>query len=175
MFRQQVREPALRYVDGESHTLWGKRYSLDVWLADAAPVVEQKGRRIILQMRAGTRMDKRRDIVERWYRGQIREALTPILAKWEPKMGVKVKRVFVQRMKTRWGTCNYRARTIRLNTELVHKPPESLEYIVVHELAHLLVPSHSARFMAVMDQFMPGWRAVRDRLNAATGEHRRLD
>lgn len=164
-FRQQVRAPVLRFVDGESHALWGKPCSLDIWLADAPPIVEKRGRKIMLQIRPGTRMDKRRELVERWYRDQIKEALPAMLARWEPRMGVSVRHVYVQRMKTKWGTCNPRARTIRINTELVHKHPRSLEYIVVHELAHLLETSHDYRFEAVMDRFMPKWRKLRDELN----------
>jgi len=88
-----------------------------------------------------------------------------LLARWQPLMGVKVERFFVQRMKTKWGSCNHKARTIRLNTELAKKPAECLEYIVVHELAHVLEPTHNARFVALMDRFMPKWQFYREVLN----------
>jgi predicted metal-dependent hydrolase len=88
-----------------------------------------------------------------------------LLTKWQPLLGVKVERFFVQRMKTKWGSCNHRARTIRLNTELAKKPAECLEYIVVHELVHLLQPTHNARFVALMDRFMPNWHFHRQVLN----------
>ena len=88
-----------------------------------------------------------------------------LLVKWQPIMGVKAERFFVQRMKTKWGSCNHRARTIRLNTELAKKPTECLEYVVVHELAHLLEPTHNARFVAAMDRLMPAWLFQREALN----------
>jgi predicted metal-dependent hydrolase len=103
--------------------------------------------------------------LEEWYRGQIKKAVLPLLAKWQPLMGVRVERFFVQRMKTKWGSCNHKARTIRLNTELAKKPPECLEYIVVHELAHLLEPTHNARFVALMERFMPKGEFYREVLN----------
>ena len=104
-------------------------------------------------------------MVEMWYRREVKEAVPPVLERWEPRIGVRVERFFVQRMKTRWGSCNQERRTIRLNTELAKKPRECLEYIVVHELVHLLEPTHSARFVGLMDRFMPQWEGYRDRLN----------
>jgi len=94
-----------------------------------------------------------------------------LIARWEPILGVRVERFFVQRMKTRWGSCNPVARTIRLNTDLAKKPRECLEYIVVHEMAHILEPTHTARFVALMDQFMPNWRFYRDQLNRLPVSH----
>ena len=103
--------------------------------------------------------------MEAWYRERLKEAVPPLLDKWPPLLGVAVERFFVQRMKTKWGSCNHKARTIRLNTELAKKPPECLEYIVVHELVHLLEPTHNARFVALMDRFMPKWQFHRQVLN----------
>jgi hypothetical protein len=88
-----------------------------------------------------------------------------MLTKWEPLIGVKAEQVFVRRMKTKWGSCNHKARNIRLNTELARKPPECLEYVLVHEMAHLIEPTHNARFVAVMDQMMPNWQSYRQVLN----------
>ena len=104
-------------------------------------------------------------------REQVKEAAPPLFAKWERLMNVKVERFYVQRMKTRWGSCNARARTVRLNAELAKKPRPCLEYIVVHELAHLLEPSHNARFTALMDRFMPKWRFCRELLNRLPVRH----
>src|SRR5882762_8783359 len=118
-----------------------------------------------LRVRPRTGEDKRRALVEAWYRERLKEAVPPLLARWQPLLGVFVKRWFVQRMKTRWGSCNHRARTIRLNTELAKKPAECLEYIVVHELVHLLEPTHNACFIALMDRFMPKWQFHRQVLN----------
>jgi len=167
--REQVpatpRERKRWYVDGEIHHVWGKRYTLSVWECDEPPMVWLDGGELQLQIRPRTNRDKRQAIVEKWYRDQIREAVPPLLAYWEPRLGVRAKKFYVQQMKTRWGSCNSQARTIRINTELATKPPERLEYIVVHELVHLLEPSHNARFHAFMDRFMPDWRYHRDALN----------
>jgi len=103
--------------------------------------------------------------MEEWHRGRVRLAATELLAKWEPVIGVRASRLYVQRMKTKWGSCNPVARNIRLNTELAKKPPECLEYILVHELVHLREPTHNARFLALMDQLLPHWRDSRVRLN----------
>ncbi len=114
---------------------------------------------------------KKQAIVEAWYRRQLKETVPPLIARWEPLMGVKVNRFFVQRMKTKWGSCNHGARSIRLNTELAKKPRECLEYMVVHEMTHVLEPTHNARFVTLMDQFMPQWRFYRDQLNRLPVSH----
>jgi predicted metal-dependent hydrolase len=163
--REQERETTRDYVDRESHYVWGKRYLLTVIESDEPPSIELEHRRMILGVRPGTGEEKRQSLVEAWYRDQLKEAVPPLLARWEPVLGVSVERWFVQRMKTKWGSCNPKARTIRLNTELAKKPPECLEYIVVHELAHLLEPTHNARFVALMDRFLPKWQFHRRVLN----------
>jgi predicted metal-dependent hydrolase len=163
--RGQERETPRDYVDRESHYVWGKRYLLTILESDEPPAIELKHSRLLFRVRPGTDQEKRAAIVEEWYRERLKEAVPPLLALWQPRLGVKVERWFVQRMKTKWGSCNHQARTIRLNTELAKKPPECLEYIVVHELVHLLEPTHNARFVALMDQFMPQWQFHRDALN----------
>ncbi len=109
--------------------------------------------------------------MEEWYRQQVRQAAPPLIAEWEARLGVKAERLFVQRMRTKWGSCNHRARTIRLNTDRAKKPPECLEYLIVHELVHLLEPTHNARFIALMDKFMPKWRSHRQVLNLLPLRH----
>ncbi len=163
--REQEREPPREYVPRESHYLWGRRYLLQVVQAEAAPSVELKHRTMLLRVRPGTAAARREEILAEWYRGQIRAALPALLARWEPVVGVRVRRVFVQRMKTRWGSCNYTAGTIRLNTELAKKPRECLEYILVHEMVHLVEPTHNARFLELMSRFLPRWPELRARLN----------
>ena len=163
--RDQPRETARQYVDRESHYVWGERCLLKVVEKEAAPSVEKHHDTLILTIRHNTDLSKRQAIVEAWYRDQIRQVLTPLVQKWEKTMGVKVERFFIQRMKTKWGSCNHERRTIRLNSELAKKPLECLEYVLVHELAHLLEPSHNARYKALMDHFMPEWRHRRDTLN----------
>lgn len=171
--REQARETPREYLDRESHYVWGKRYLLKISEKDAPPGIELKHNRILLQVRPGTREDKRQAILEQWYRDRLREAVPKLVAKWEDLMGVNVERFFLQRMKTKWGSCNTRSRTIRLNTELAKKPRECLEYIVVHEMVHLLESTHTQRFVALMDQFMPKWQFYRDELNRLPVRHER--
>lgn len=163
--REQDREERREYVDRESHNVWGKAYLLKISEVDQPPSVELDHMHMLLRLKTGTDVLKREAIVEGWYRGLSKSAIPPLLARWEPRMGVKAKRFYVQRMKTIWGSCNRKARTIRINTELAKKPHEYLEYIVVHELAHLLEPTHNARFVAIMDRFMPQWKLHRAALN----------
>ena len=169
--QEQDREPQREYLDRESHYVWGKRYLLKVYESENPPAIELKGNRMLLKVRPGANRQKRHDLLEEWYREQLSELAPGLIAKWERRMGVKVARFFVQRMKTKWGSCNPRAGTIRLNTELAKKPKECLEYIVVHEMTHLIEPTHNARFIALMDRFMPNWRLRRDHLNQLPVRH----
>ena len=163
--REQERETPREYLDRESHYVWGKRYLLTVSESDERPLIELTHSSMLLRVRPRTDEEKRQALVEAWYRERLKEAVPPLLARWQPLLGVTVKRFFVQRMKTKWGSCNHREFTIRLNTELAKKPAECLEYIVVHELVHLLEPTHDARFVALMDRFMPKWQFHRQVLN----------
>lgn len=162
-FRSQERESPREYVDRESHYLWGRRYLLRVDEGRAS--VELTPRWMVLSAPAGADQAARADVMGRWYRQQVRAAAPPVISRWEPVLGVEVEKVFVRKMRTRWGSCTPQTRSIRLNTELATKPPECLEYIVIHEMAHLLEPSHNRRFVGVMDRVMPEWRDVRARLN----------
>jgi hypothetical protein len=138
---------------------------------DAAPKVELRHSDMILRVGPGTNDETKQETVARWYREQIKAAVSDLIAKWEPMIGVKVERVFVQKMKTKWGSCNPGARSIRLNTDLAKKPRECLEYIVVHEMVHVLEPTHNARFVALMDRLMPQWRVCREQLNRLPVRH----
>jgi predicted metal-dependent hydrolase len=129
----------------------------------------------VLRVRPGSTARTRGAALEAWYRDRLKEAAMPLFAKWEPVMGVKVGKLLMQRMRTRWGTCNTRSGSIRLNTELVKKPPECLEYVVVHEMVHLLEPSHNARFKALMTRFMPNWAVCRQMLNRLPVRHEEWD
>lgn len=169
--RGQERETPREYLDRESHYVWGKRYLLEVLECDAPSVVELRHGTLLLRVRPGASEEKKQSLIEDWYRTQLKQAVPALIAKWEPCMGVKVERFFVQRMKTRWGSCNPYAKSIRLNTELGKKPPEYLEYIVVHEMAHLLEPTHNNRFIALMNRFLPKWRFYRDILNKLPVRH----
>jgi len=163
--RAQEREEPRDYIDRESHFVWGRRYLMVVVERDSAPSIELKSRKLVLTVRPGTSKARREALVDGWYRQQPKDALQPLLERWEPVIGVKAGRVSVRRMKTRWGSCNHRTGSILLNTELAKKPVECLEYVLVHELIHLIEPTHNARFVALMDEFMPAWPHHRRALN----------
>ncbi len=169
--REQERETPREYLDRESHYVWGKRYLLKVVESDEAPTVELKHNKMHLQVRPGASKTKKQAILEEWYREQLKKAVSSLIAKWEPLIGVKVERLFAQRMKTKWGSCHPEFRSIRLNTDLAKKPPQCLEYIVVHEMVHLQEPTHNNRFITLMDQFMPHWRFCRAELNRLPVRH----
>jgi hypothetical protein len=170
-FREQQRETQRECLERESHYLWGKRYLMRVVEADRPYGVELEQKELILKVRPGTDEEKRRFILDEWYRQQIKSAVPPLVDKWSRHMGVTINNIFVRRMKTRWGSCNPRSHNIRLNTELAKKPKECLEYLIVHELAHLLEPSHNARFISLMDNFMPKWKYIRGMLNCLPVAH----
>ena len=167
----QERETPREYLNKESHYLWGKRYLLEVIHADAAPTVRLTPRKLIMQVRPGSDQARCSEVLDGWYRKQVREAVPALLAKWEPQLNVNVNRVFVQRMKTKWGSCTPESGYIRINTDLAKKPAECLEYIVVHELIHLLEPTHNERFIALMALYMPHWQQLRMQLNRLPVRH----
>jgi predicted metal-dependent hydrolase len=169
--QEQARETPREYLNRESHYVWGKRYLLNIIEHDSAPSIELKHSKMILQLRPDTNVEKKEEILDSWYREILKQAAEPLIAKWENLMGVKVEKLFLQRMKTKWGSCNHEAKNIRINTELAKKPPECLEYIVVHELVHLIEPTHNDRFIALMNQFMPKWRMYKDELNRLPVRH----
>ncbi|MGH8178020.1 MAG: M48 family metallopeptidase [Steroidobacter sp.] len=173
--RSQERETRREYIDRESHYVWGRRYLLKVLEVDEAPRVDLKPRRLVLQVRPGSSIESRRALLDSWYRAEIKRTVPSVIKQWQKVVGVQPARFFVQTMKTKWGSCNASARTIRLNTELAKKPRECLEYIVVHEIVHLLEPTHNARFIGLMDRLMPRWEIYRQELNRLPVRHERWD
>ncbi|MBV5274377.1 MAG: M48 family metallopeptidase [Lamprocystis purpurea] len=169
--REQARETPREFLDRESHFLWGTRYLLKVIEEESAPTVALTPGTLVLRVRPGTSEEKRQAIIAGWYRRQLKEAATGLIARWEAILGVQAGRVFVQRMKTRWGSCNPDSRAIRLNTELAKKPVQCLEYIVAHELTHLLERHHNERFKTLLDNNMPQWAQYRDLLNSLPLAH----
>jgi len=169
--RHQERETPREYLDRESHYVWGRRYLLKIVETDLTPSVELSHSQMILRIRAGWSSLEKQALLESWYRAQLKAAVPQLITKWGRLLGVAVERVFVQRMKTKWGSCNPRARTIRLNTDLAKKPRPCLEYIVVHEMTHLLERTHNQRFIGLMRQFMPKWQHHRDTLNSLPVRH----
>ncbi len=150
---------------------WGKRYLLRLDEKDAPPSVELKHSKMLLSVRPGTNRERKQAILEAWYRYNLKQSIPALIEKWQPRMGVSVHSFYVQRMKTKWGSCSVHSSSIRINTELAKKPQACLEYIVVHEMTHLLEPSHNSRFIALMDQFIPKWRFYREELNRLPVRH----
>jgi predicted metal-dependent hydrolase len=167
----QPRETPREYLERESHYVWGKRHLLEIIVCNQGPSIELAHGRMCLKVRPGTTSSRKQEIVEAWYRAQLQQAVCLMVAKWEPIMGVKIKDVYIQKMKTKWGSCNTNQQNIRLNTELAKKPRECLEYIVAHEMTHLLVRSHNEQFIALMDKWLPNWRTLRRVLNDAPLSH----
>ena len=162
----QPREPVRDYIDRESHFVWGERVLLKVVHRDAPPSVELVHRTLVLTTRTSATRDDRHDIMEKWYREELRRVAEPTVTRWEDRLGVKAKGIFIQRMKTKWGSCHPESGNIRLNTDLAKKPPECLDYLVLHELTHLLERTHSEAFFSVLDHNLPHWREVRQLLNS---------
>lgn len=167
----QEREAPREYLNLESHYLWGKRYLLRVVEHDRSTSIEVQHSRLLLSVPAGTNQQKMQQFVAQWYRNQMKAAIPAVIANWASVMSVRVSGFYVQQMKTKWGSCNHRTGTIRLNTELAKKPKECLEYVVVHEMAHLIEPTHNLKFISIMDRFMPNWRLRRDQLNRLPVRH----
>lgn len=171
-FARQRRQSQREMVTGESHYFMGRRYRLNVIIHSGHNDVRLRGGSILdLMVRPTADAERRRVILHEWYRAQLKERIPALIEKWEPVVGVPVREWRVKRMRTRWGTCNREARRIWLNLELAKKPPECLEYIVVHEMVHFLERHHSDRFRALMDSFMPRWRLHRSTLDRAPLAH----
>jgi len=165
-FEGQERQRPLEYVSGECHYFQGQLFSLNVIYRDGAPkVVIRSNATLDLFVRTGSDASKRERTLIIWYRQQLKDAIPPLIAKWEPIIGKEVAEWGVKRMKTRWGSCNIKARRIWLNLELIKKPVHCLEYIIVHEMVHLLERLHNDRFRAYMDEFVPQWRRCQDELD----------
>ena len=163
--RHQARETPREFIERESHYLWGRRYLLTVMERNAKPSVILDHRRITLCVRPGSDIIKRASIIHEWHKTLLHKFVPALISKWEPKLGVQVTAYFLQRMKTRWGSCNHKAGHIRLNTELVKKPKDLIEYVVVHEMLHLIETKHSEHFIELLSTNLPAWREARAELN----------
>lgn len=166
-FQEQPRQSAREMVNRESHQVFGKRYLLEVIERHGRHEVELSGSRLKLFVQAGTGQRARREVLERWYRQQLSARIPTLIARWEPRLGVQVAAWGVKRMKTKWGSCNIAARRIWLNTELARTPEECLEYVVIHEMVHLLERRHTERFRALLDSHCPDWARKRRMLQSA--------
>ena len=162
---EQARETDRQFIERESHYLWGRRYLMTVEHRAAKPSVRLDHRRITLTVRPGSDAVKRAAVIHDWHKRLLHQAVPVLIDKWAGRLQVTVRGYFLQRMKTRWGSCNPRAGHIRLNTELVRKPRDLLEYVLVHELLHLIEPTHNDRFVRLLDEHYPAWRTARAELN----------
>jgi hypothetical protein len=164
-FSEQARESPRRFITRETHYLWGRRYLLSVEHQAAKPTVRLDHRRITLVVRPGSTQAVRARVMHEWHKSLLHEVVPRLIAKWEPRLRVRVTGYFLQRMKTKWGGCNPRRKHIRLNTELVKKPKDLLEYVIVHEMLHLIEPTHNERYLALLSEHYPSWREARVELN----------
>lgn len=162
---KQARETPRQYIERESHFLWGRRYLMTVVYQASKPCVLLDHKRITLRVRPGSDTEKRAAVIHEWHKSLLHKMVSALIKQWEPKLKVKVAGYFLQRMKTKWGSCNPKAGHIRLNTELVKKPKDLIEYVIVHEMAHLIEPNHSDRFITILDEHYPTWREARAELN----------
>jgi predicted metal-dependent hydrolase len=173
--RQQMqaaeRQSEREMVTGESHYLWGIRHRLKVIERPGRAHLEVDGERLLLYVPEEISAERRRYLLDHWYREQLRGAIPDLIDKWEPNLEVSVPRWSIRRMKTKWGSCNRETGHIWFNVELAKKHPDCLEYIVVHEMTHHLERNHGDRFTKIMDSFMPDWRARRDQLNGSPLRH----
>ena len=166
-FVAQPRQSRREMVSGESHYFQGRRYRLRVVKGGgAAKVVRRNNSTLVLHVRPETTVEHRQRILQRWYRQHLRTLIPSLLEKWQEVLGVRANEFGIKKMKTKWGTCNIEARRIWVNLELAKKPVSCLEYIVVHELTHLLERNHTERFTAIMDRHLPTWRMSRKELNS---------
>lgn len=161
----QARETLRQFVERESHYVWGRRYLMTVEHQDTKPHVFLGNKRITLVVRPGSSAEKRAEVMHEWHKSLLHAVVPPLIQRWEQKLKVSVSGYFLQRMRTKWGSCNHAEGNIRLNTELVKKPKDLLEYVIVHEMVHLIEPTHSDRFIVILEEHYPCWREARAELN----------
>lgn len=165
-YEKQPRQTEREYVSGESHYLWGRRYKLEVRFSNRKNNIETKGNRLFLTVREDSTEQQREKVMNEWYRNEMKRKIPLLIEKWESMIGVKAHSWGIKIMKTRWGTCNTKEKRLWFNLQLAKKPAGCLEYVVVHELVHLLEKNHNSAFIAYMDKFLPDWRVTKDELNS---------
>jgi len=164
-FKNQERETDRDYVSNESHYYNGKRYLLKVIEHNASPKVALKHSTIELYVRPDSSKEKKQTVMENWYRHELKSRATELLTKWEKRMNVSVNEIGIKKMRTKWGTCNSERKRIWLNLELAKKPPQCIEYILVHEMVHFFEKNHNEMFIAYLNKYLPKWRIYKEELN----------
>ncbi len=171
-FAGQERQPERKYIQRESHYFLGKRYLLRVIESDKPVKVAMKNKTYIdLHVKPNSTKEQRQYLMNEWYRAELKKPIPEIIARWEKKIGVLAEDWGVKQMKTKWGTCNIQKKRILVNLELAKKPVHCLEYIIAHELVHLLERLHNERFLGYMDKFVPRWKHYREELNKLPVSH----
>jgi predicted metal-dependent hydrolase len=155
-----------RFLDQETHYVWGAAYKLELIERRGHPKIVLEKNILRLSAGPGASTEQKQKLLDTWYRGLLRDAAPRFIQKWEPVVGVAVKGIYLRKMKSHWGSCNCQKQTIRLNTELAKKPPECLEYVVVHEMIHIIEPSHNRHFYQLMNKYLPAWKTIRKKMNA---------
>lgn len=164
--KSQIRESDREFIQGESHWVDGNRYLLNIIEKDEAPSVHIRNKQYLdLQVRPGSDEEKREEVLKEWYRDRLKAKIPTLIYKWEKQLGVEVKDWGVKHMKTKWGSCNIEDQRIWLNLELAKKSPDLLDYVVLHEMAHLIERKHNDKYKAVLEKHMPSWRSRREKLN----------
>jgi predicted metal-dependent hydrolase len=153
------------FIDGEIHYIWGQPFPLELIQRKGHPKIEIQDRRLLMYVPPGTERTKKQRLFEKWRHGLVQTAALRIVAKWEPVLRIKINGLFYRKMKTHWGSCNYGRKTIRLNTELGGKSPEYLEYVILHEMIHIIEPSHNRNFYRLLGQYYPEWKTLRKKMN----------
>ncbi|MCD4794907.1 MAG: M48 family metallopeptidase [Bacteroidales bacterium] len=169
--RNQNRETPREYLTRETHYFRGESYLMKIIEQDSSPKVVLKHKEIELYIRPNTNTEKKKQVLDDWYRAELKKIIPEMIKKWEKVIGVKTNDFGIKKMRTKWGSCNIEAKRIWLNLELARKPVECLEYIIVHELVHLLERTHNDTFIKYMDKFMPKWRFHREELNRLPFSH----
>jgi len=165
-FIKQERQTKREYVSGESHYFMGSRYILNIIYDDSKPRVEINRKNIInLHVKSGTSSKKREKLLEDFYRSELRKCSLPLIKKWEKTIGIQVKELRIKKMKTKWGTSNPDCQRIWINLELVKKPLNCLEYVLVHEMVHFLETKHGDKFKYLLSSFLPQWQKYKEELN----------
>lgn len=171
-FANQPRESERQMISGETHYLWGRGYRLKVIERQGTQGIRRAGsNKLRLYVRPSADTEIRRKLLENWYRTELRVQVETLMPQWEHQVGVSTNFWGIRKMKTKWGSCNPISRRVWLNLELIKKPPECLEFILVHELVHLKERHHNEHFLALMDKHLPQWREYRARLNKAPLAH----
>jgi predicted metal-dependent hydrolase len=170
--RSQARESKREFINKETHYFQGRKYLMRIFEEDKPAKVVLRKRYIDFHIRPNTNTEQSQILMNEWYRSELKLLIPDIIKKWEPLIGVKVNDWGVKQMKTKWGTCNIEAKRIWLNLELAKKPLECLEYIVVHEMIHLLERNHNDRFLFYMTKFLPQWKSLKEKLNRLPVSHK---